>query len=1113
MIKTRRVNQSKQPVFKTLTWLLVLAALYYTEGVLLKKSQLPYDRANLFWPQSGLALAAIMILGYRFWPIPVAGSTLLLHVGGVPFGFFMVATVAGNTVGALGVALLMKRVVKIEKALERTRDVTGYLLVAVGFGATFNAAMNAGGLAWDKKISWAELFPTMLVWWVPNILAVLALAPFFNVWAAPSLWRWDFRRAVESLFCVAGLTAGSLVVFAAWFLYGIHSYPLAYLPVPFLLWGTLRFGPRGAATGTLVVLGMAFYFLFQGQGLADDDVDTLRNIGNYTCILAMANLLLAAVVAGRRRAELKLAENEQRLRTVVAGQSELICRFLSEGTITFVNPAFCEFYGRIEEQLLGADFFEKFTPEEAAALRAKLATVPNEWPAWTFDRRALGADDHVEWQEYSIRQFTSANGKGVEYQAVIQNITARKRAEIALQETKDTLEKMNLQLQMSADESRAAAAEANRANQAKSEFLANMSHEIRTPLSGILGMVELLGQTRLDVRQREFTASASESANALLRVINDVLDFSKIEAGKMTFSQEEFCLRHIVDTVLENAATREPEKKINLAAIVSRSVPHQLLGDPLRLRQVLLNLVGNGIKFTERGEVVVRVHPLNRYDRHIRLRFEVSDTGVGLTEEQAKILFQPFVQADTSSSRRFGGTGLGLAISRKIVELMEGRIGVRSTAGAGSIFWFEVAFGVPPQPAVGRGFPGLVFTQALIAVPNASLRESLSERLHSWGVDSREIATADELSRALEHDVQTAVVPLVLCDDEMLALGGATLRRQLGESRDQVQSLLLAGPTTTLEDQGDSLALFSSTLLKPVREQSLFDALVAIVAREKPGQQRPIHSAGETEFIRREPAPVRRTAVSGLRILAAEDHPFNRKLCQLMLDSFGASTEWAVNGREAVEKFISGRYDVILMDCNMPELDGHEAAAAIRQIEAQRDVQQPIRIIALTANALAGEREKCLTAGMDDYLSKPFTSQQLFQSLLSAVPTAAVGDGNFGFEPARLEQLVREIGIDAVAEMVGDFRKELPDRLTQIRRLHVGAQWPELRRAAHSLKGLFLLFGLTPLADRFQAVEEAAILADSGQIATRLLEYDNQAEAATEQLREWMDAQKALPSN
>jgi PAS domain S-box-containing protein len=1094
--------------------LMALLALYFLAGWLLKKSCLPPGQVNLFWPPAGLALAVIVIFGYSFWPAVALGTGVFMFVGGVPVGGFMLGTVAGSTLAALGCACLLKWLLRFENPHERVRGVAGYLLVAGVFGTGLNAAGNAAGLVWAGKISEAALLPNLLAWCVPNAMALLVLAPFFIVWAAPSLWRWNFRQVMEALACLVGLIASTLVAFVVWFNYGIHNYPLGYLPLPFLLWGTFRFGPRGAVTGTFVVSALLFYFLFQGQGFLDDNPVTLQTIGSYTNVMAVVNLLLATVVAGRRRAEVNLEENEKRLRTVVADQSELICRFQPEGKITFVNPAFAAFYGQTEAQLLGTDFFQKLTAAEAATLREKLAALPDDLPVWSFDRRAVAADDHVEWQQYNLRRFArDGDGKGFEYQAVIQNITQRKQAELALQEAKAALEAINRQLQNTVKEANAAAAEANRANAAKSEFLANMSHEIRTPLSGILGMVELLAQSRLDSRQKEFATAATESANALLHVINDVLDFSKIEAGKMTIAQENFSLRDIVDSVLENASTREPGKKINLAAIVRRDVPNRLVGDPIRLRQVLLNLVGNGIKFTEHGEVVVRVQPQAHAQGRLKLRFEIIDTGIGLTPEQTKKLFQPFMQADTSSSRKFGGTGLGLAISRKIIELMGGRIGVHSAAGAGSTFWFELPFTVPPQPAVERSYPGLVFAQVFIAAPNASLRESLAERLRGWGMDCREVATKEELLRILRHDLRATVMPVVLCDDEMIEQGGADLRQRLAGNQGQVQCILLAGPTSVLGGDQHDLAQFASVLLKPVREQALFNALVDVVAGKKPEALRPVRLPGDTEFVRRETA-AKHSPISSLRILAAEDHPFNRKLWQLMLDNFGARAEWAENGREAVDKFSPGRYDAILMDCNMPELDGNEATAAIRQIEEEQKVARRVRIIAITANALVGERERCLAAGMDDYLAKPFTAQQLYQSLLAAVPAPLPSDndnhnGENNFSPDQLEQLCGDLGRESVCDMAGDFLNELPDRLKDIHRLHAAGQWPELKRAAHTLKGLFALFGFRSLSETCLAIEQAAGDADGSRAGAALEGLDAEAGKVIEYLRNWRISQPA----
>ncbi len=1062
------------------------------------------------WPPSGIALAAILLFGYRFWPGIALGAVLFSFIDGVPFGFFTFGTAVGNTIGAIVCVFLLKRFVNFDNALERTRDAAGFVLLACGLGTTVNALFNVVSLVYDQKITWEAMFPNLVAWWVPNALAALVVTPVIITWATPASLRWNVWRVLEAVLCAAGLGVGTWISFNSWFVYGIQNYPLAYVPFPFLLWGAFRFGPRGAATGTLLVTALAIYSLLDGRGpfVTGNEADSLRLVGSYIGIVAVMNLLLAAA-AERRRAEAEAAESEKRIRAVVADQADLICRFQPGGSLTFVNPAYCNFHGRMEAELLGADFFSTLDEAEAKTLRHNLASLPDDRPVLNFDRRAVAADGRVEWQQYSLRRLDRADRQAVEFQAVIQDITARKKAEIALQEAKSSLEKVNQQLQMAAIESRNMADQANRASSAKSEFLANMSHEIRTPLTGILGMVELLAQTRLDARQREFASAAAESANALLHVINDVLDFSKIEAGKMSIAHEDFSIRVVVDGVLENAATRESGKHLALAAIVRREVPHRLTGDPIRLRQVLLNLVGNGIKFTERGEVVLRVQPQFHGRGKITLRFEITDTGIGMTDEQTHKLFQPFAQADTSSSRRFGGTGLGLAISQRIIDLMGGRIGVHSAPGVGSTFWFELAFDVPDQPVIERSFPGLVFTQTVIAAPNASLRESLVEQLHGWGMDCRSVATPQELARALRHDLRGAVIPLVVCDDEMLVVGGEELRRQLTDSQGHVQCLLLTSPAATIGADEADLARFANVLLKPVKAHALFDALVGVVAGKKPEAAKPLLLPGDTQFIRSD-SGARRTPVSGLRLLVAEDNPFNRKLCQLMLETFGTRADWAVNGREAIERFTTGGYDAILMDGNMPELDGLEAAAAIRKIEAEKKTVRRVRIIALTANALVGERERCLEAGMDDYLAKPFTAQQLYQSLLAAVPPAGEAEEQYDF--ARLEQLGRELDPAAVADMAGDFLKELPERLMDIRRYHAENLWSELERAAHSLKGLCAMFGLLSLSTAFLALEDAAEAQNTQAIHTALDGLPGRAEASARRLRDWLASGPAGPA-
>jgi PAS domain S-box-containing protein len=1088
-----------------------LTALYVLGALLGKKISFLAGSVALVWPPAGLALAAILLLGYRFWPGIALGAVVFSLIDGGVLGYFTLGTILGNTVGAVLCAYLLKRFVRFDNAMERLRDVAGYLLLACLLGTTVNAAFNVVGLIYAKKAVWDQLLSLTLQWWVPNALALLVLTPFILTWIAPSSVRLTKWRVMEAILCLAGLVVGTLFSFTSWLAYGIQNYPLAYLPYPFLVWSALRFGPRGAATGNLLVASIAVFSLWQGHGpfVGNNMTESLRLVGSYIGIIAVSNLLLAAAASERRKAQAEVAENEKRLRTIVADQEDMICRFGPDGTITFVNPAYCAFYGKPAEELIGTNFYKDLVKSEARTVEEDVKDLPAEKPVLNFDRKAEAADGHVEWQQYNLRPLTREITGEKEFQAVIQNITPRKRAELALQDAKAELEKANLQLQATAAEARTAAEQANRANLAKSEFLANMSHEIRTPLGGILGMVELLGQTRLDRRQREFTTAAAESANALLHVINDVLDFSKIEAGKMTIAREDFSVRNIVDSVLENAGSREPSKKLALAAVINREIPHRLVGDPIRLRQVLLNLVGNAVKFTPKGEVVVRVLPLLHAAGKIKLRFEVTDTGIGLDRDQTKKLFQPFVQADTSSSRKFGGTGLGLAISRKIVELMDGRIGVHSSPGVGSTFWFELPFDVPPQPAIERCFPGLVFVQAIVAVPNPSLRESLVEQLRGWGVDTRAVVAVPELVRVLKHELRAAVLPLIVCDDEMLALGGPELRAELVASRERVQCFLLASASATLGAEDESLAIFANVLLKPIREQPFFNALVDVVLGKKPELNRPLKLPGDTEFIRREAAP-KHSAISDLKILVAEDHPFNRKLCQLMLDTFGARADWAVNGREAVDRFKPDHYDAILMDCNMPELDGHEATAAIRKIEAEKKVARPARIIAVTANALTGERERCLAAGMDDYIAKPFTGQQLYTALVAAIPDAT-GEPE-PFNPARLEQLCTELERSAVCDMVGDFLLELPDRLAELQRLHTSAQWPELERSAHSLKGLSLLFGFQPLSEIFLTIEDAAEASDGPRALAGLEKLQTQTVPAMQQLRSWLEAQRRRPN-
>jgi len=1062
------------------------------------------DQPALLWLPTGLSLAAILVCGWRYIPAVFAGALAFGFVADLPLNFFLLGIGVGSAIGGCVGAWLLKKFLRFENNLESLGLAAGFLIIACAVVAPLNAAAMAAGAVLDKKMGWDQFAPALLAWWIPNALSILIVTPAITTLTARSHVWLSPLRIFEAIFYTAGIVVGSLLVFELFIVHALRPYPLHYALSLFLLAAPLRFGPRGAAAGGAMITVITVVSLLKHCGPLAAVLPDLHLAAGFLGFASVAGLLLGAAAIERRRTLVAVIENENRLRAIVADQPNMICRFDPDGTITFVNEAFCNFYGKAEAELIGTNFNQTFTQEGNQTTLEDFSKLSEANSIIDFDRRAEAADGHVEWQQCHLRRLHHSTSGQVEFQAVIQDITPRKRAEVELQEAKAAVDKKNIQLRHAADDARAAAETAQRASNAKSEFLANMSHEIRTPLSGILGMVELLAQTRLDQRQREFANAAVDNANALLRVINDVLDFSKIEAGKMTVAREEFSLRAVVDSVLENAATREPGKTVGLCSIVARSIPHRLTGDPTRLRQVLLNLAGNGIKFTERGEVVVRVQPTLRTPDKLTLRFEVADTGIGIRAEEISKLFQPFVQADTSSSRKFGGTGLGLAISRKLVELMGGRIGVNSTPGRGSTFWFELPFDVPPQPTLPRHFPGLVFLHAIVATPGTGLRDSLIEQLQGWGVNCRAVATQTELAHALRQDLRAAVAPLVICDDEMLALGGEELRQLLAENRERAFCILLASPAGSLGADAAGPAGFANVLLKPVRVEPFFNALVALFDSGKTGADKSegknITPAGEGS------AAPKHTAVSGLKILCAEDHPFNRRLAQLMFESFGARAEWAFNGREAVEKFAPGKFDVIVMDCNMPELDGLEATAAIRKIEAEKSAR-PVRIVALTANALVGERERCLAAGMDDYIAKPFTAQQLYNALLAAAPapTTTAETASDGFNPAKLEQLCQELDRAPVLEMAGDFLGEFAGRIAGIRQFAVEKNWEELERAAHSMKGLAASFGFQKLSENFLVIEEAAEAKDTARVQTGLQTLDAPAKLAARQLCDWLE--------
>jgi PAS domain S-box-containing protein len=816
-------------------------------------------------------------------------------------------------------------------------------------------------------------------------------------------------------------------------------------------------------------------------------------------------------ISQRKQTERSLSESEWLYHSLVDNLPVHVVRKDLDGRVTFANSSVCALLGRSLEDVLGKTDFdlfprhlaEKYTQDDHRVLASGEVFSDIE------ENSDGGRFNYFEVRKTPIR---NANDEIVGVQVMFWDVTDRQQALKALAEAKEAAES---------------------ANRAKSEFLANMSHEIRTPMNAIIGMTELVLETRLSPEQRDFLQTVRDSGLSLLSIINDILDFSKIEAGRLELESYPFDVREWLGDSLKAIGLRAHVKGLELAFDIAADVPRVVVGDALRLRQVIINLVGNAVKFTEKGEVVVSCTVADdgtaAAEGRVRLHFRVRDTGIGITDEQQQRIFRAFEQADMSLTRKYGGTGLGLAISSRIVQQMNGRIWVKSVQRQGSVFHFivDLEVGRPEDaPVEAPDHTRLIGLRVLIVDDNDTNRRILVEMCTNWKMQPTAVANADAALELLRNGARNGpAFDLVITDASMPEIDGFTLADHIHQDS-QIRSTLVM-MLTSLDRMGDAARCeelgIKSYLIKPVKQSDLFDAIVLSLEGERRGPT--IGPASEETLPRLQP----------LNILLAEDSLANQKLANGLLSRWGHKLTIVNNGLEAVAAVKTAKFDLVLMDVQMPELDGMEATAQIRLWE--QGTSRHIPIVAMTAHAMKGDKERCLASGMDGYCPKPIRPRELTEAILKVLPSAAVvSDTALSAQPAASsrppisespptmtsstnghpdEGLVDWSA--ALASMQGDedllfdvvdaHLSEGPELLAQLGRAVAQNDAPLTRRLAHTLKGNLRALQITE-SPAAAELEESAAKGDLSQADTLLAKTSEQLSRFDAVLRSRLAARK-----
>jgi PAS domain S-box-containing protein len=782
--------------------------------------------------------------------------------------------------------------------------------------------------------------------------------------------------------------------------------------------------------------------------------------------------LVCAIRSERARREVaaQLGEREEHVRGIIEAAGDAFIAIDGAGRVTEWNAQAGTIFGHRREDAMGAELAALIIPEaQRAAHRNGMTRVLGGGEARLLDRRIEVTAQRADGTEFpaELTLWGTYKSGGRSFNAFVRDVTDRKRQDAEIAAARD------------------AAIEASRL---KSEFVANMSHEIRTPMNGVLGMTTLLLDTDLDLVQRDYAETAANSAEALLTVVNDILDFSKIEAGKLDIEDTDFLLRPLAEEVAALLAPAAQAKGLEVTALVDPDVPAAVRGDPHRLRQVVTNLLGNAVKFTEHGEVAFRVSTVEGGG----IRLTVRDTGIGISPEHGRRLFEAFSQADASTTRRYGGTGLGLTISRQLVELMGGTLDFTSTEGAGTTFWADLPLPAVAAPAVSapvRRCP--TDARVLVVDDNATNRKVLEQFLGSWSLEPHCVADGRTALEDLRSAAEAGTpFDAVILDMHMPGMSGVDVAKAVLADPDLAGTPLAV--LTSTNDQGEAAGARKAGvgvyLTKPVREAQLYEGLSRLLGGR---------TTSPTPSTAAAPRPRPDT-----RLLVAEDNTVNQQVLVAMLGVLGYDADVAVDGRHALELFAVGDYAAVLMDCQMPRLDGY---AATRELRALGGRGAAVPVIALTASARADDEQRCREAGMDDFVTKPLRPETLAcildrwvgaDGVAAARPVpAGAADPTGPLDRETLDELAA-LGPDLVRGVVTAFLATVPDRLTELRAAVARQDVAAVRGLVHGVRGSAGHVGATALVevlarleddDGAEAVEHlAAVEAELARVTTAL---------------------------